>query len=200
MKTNIFGELKDKFKKVTDTTAEEEYYDEDEEYDDAYDQQEYDDADESSSGSSYAATDEYDFGYSPSSSARSGASSRSNSRPASASSKYSRYGDTNIYKMNNDQAVSSVSKVSKVIYFNLEDAEDARDIADCMIKKDSVILADITKLSAEDAQKVLNFLDGVRYICKSTIEQISNINLIVPQSVELTGDFYGQMSQGTFLD
>ncbi|MGN1418524.1 MAG: cell division protein SepF [Acutalibacteraceae bacterium] len=195
MKTNIFGDLKDKIKKAKEST-DEEYYDENEEYDDEYAQDEYDDVDpENSYASTYESDDDYDdFRYTPSSSSKSSASSRS----SAASSRYSRYGDTNIYKMNNESAASGV-KVSKVIYFNLEEAEDARDIADCMIKKDSVILADITRLSTEDAKKVLNFLDGVRYICKSSIEQISNIHLIVPESVELTGDFYGQMSQGTFL-
>lgn len=90
-------------------------------------------------------------------------------------------------------------RVNRVVYFVLDDAEDARNIADCMIKKDAVVLADISKLSVEDANRVLNFLDGVRYICKSSIEEIGNIHLIVPDSIELTGDFFAQVSGAGFF-
>lgn len=218
MKSNFFSDIKDKFK-VAKETAQDEYdsgeYDfEEYENDEAYEPSEYQpETQEEENISSYSAADEYNFGYdAPTASAPSKrtqtthsqssqssqqrASSRRSSQSQS-SARYERFGDTNIYKMNSD-IESTRTKISRVVYFNLDDPEDAKNIADCMIKKDCVVLLDITKLSDDDAMKVLNFLDGVRYICKSSIERISNIHLIVPEAIELTGDFYDQMSRGAF--
>ena len=220
MKSNFFSDIKDKLR-VAKESAQDEYeqgdYEQDfDEYenDEAYEPSAYDDDTQSEENvSSYSASDEFDFGfdnpvqsaptkrsqasYSASSSQQRGSSRRSTHSQPQTAARYERYGDTNIYKMNSDSE-NIRTKISRVVYFNLDDPEDAKNIADCMIKKDCVVLLDITKLSDDDAMKVLNFLDGVRYICKSSIERISNIHLIVPESIELTGDFYDQMSKGAF--
>lgn len=197
MKKNFFGDIKEKIKKANDT-ADEEYYNEDEyeeEDDDGYGYNES----ESTPSTEYSPSLDYDFGgYESSSSYVKPTPAQKEYKPSSASSgKFTKKQGTNIYQMNN---TASEVKVRRVVYFVLEDAEDARNIADCMIKKDAVVLADITRLSKEDANRVLNFLDGVRYIYKSSIENISNIHLIVPDSIELTGDFFEQVSSGAFFN
>lgn len=200
---NFFGDIKDKILRANDV-AEEDYYndDADYEYEDEEDTYGYDDSDinSHSSHSSYSPSNDYDFGY-PSDVNNSYENKftppSKQGKPANQSSnKFTKKQGTNIYQMNNTPAEV---RVNRVVYFVINDAEDARNIADCMIKKDTVVLADISGLSVEDANRVLNFLDGVRYICKSSIEEIGNIHLIVPDSIELTGDFFAQVSGGAFF-
>ena len=196
---NFFGDIKDRILRANDVDNDD-YYNDEEYYDD---EDTYDDDEDVNTSSSYSPSNDYDFGYSSESenstyvnkfTAPSKQTKSSNS--TAANNKFTKKQGTNIYQMNN--APSEV-RVNRVVYFVIEDAEDARNIADCMIKKDTVVLADISRLSVEDANRVLNFLDGVRYICKSSIEEIGNIHLIVPDSIELTGDFFAQVSGGAFF-
>ena len=61
-------------------------------------------------------------------------------------------------------------------------------------------LADMTKLPTESVRRVLDFLDGVKYVCKSKIEVIAEkIYLIVPEAAELSGDFFGQVDKPSFF-
>lgn len=186
----IFDNIVNKVKKATE--AEDEEYINDnysnESYD-SYDSQDYGDNDDyqSSDNDDFGSFSyDYDFKSSP-----------SYSNPFSSSAPQNE--KTNLYRLDNTSNSTS-SKVSKVVYFVLEDAEDARGIADCMIKKDTIILADLSNLSAAESSMVLNFLDGVRYICKSNIENIKNIHLIVPDTIELTGDFLDQVGPNVFSD
>lgn len=195
---NFFGDIKDRIKRANDVDGDD-YYNDDEYYDD---EDTYED-ESSQDASSYSPTSEYDFGYlndnddtfvnkfTPPSKQQPKAA---NSAPAK--ERFTKKQGTNIYQMNN---TPSEARVNRVVYFVIDDAEDARNIADCMIKKDTVVLADISRLSVDDVNRVLNFLDGVRYICKSSIEEIGNIHLIVPDSIELTGDFFAQVSGGAFF-
>lgn len=110
--------------------------------------------------------------------------------------KFTKKQGTNIYQMNSNAAPV---KVSRVVYFYLEDRDDAINVADCMIAQDAVVLLDMSKLNREDAASVLNFLDGIKYVYKSNTEPVgTNVYLIVPGSIELAGDFYGQVSPGIF--
>lgn len=196
---NFFGDIKDRILRANDVDNDD-YYNDEEYYDD---EDTYDDDEDVNTSSSYSPSNDYDFGYSSESenstyvnkfTAPSKQTKSSNS--TAANNKFTKKQGTNIYQMNN---TPSEVRVNRVVYFVIEDAEDARNIADCMIKKDTVVLADISRLSVEDANRVLNFLDGVRYICKSSIEEIGNIHLIVPDSIELTGDFFAQVSGGAFF-
>ena len=197
---NFFGDIKDKILRANDVEGDDYYNDDDYYYDD---EDTYDDDDSKvTSESAYSPSSDYDFGY-PSESENTYVNKFSepknqttSSASVSNSSKFTKKQGTNIYQMN---SAPSEVRVNRVVYFVIEDAEDARNIADCMIKKDTVVLADISRLSVEDANRVLNFLDGVRYICKSSIEEIGNIHLIVPDSIELTGDFFAQVSGGAFF-
>lgn len=201
MKAKFLGDWKEKLRKVTDVSDEDESFDYDENDD------EYDDYD-SENGSDYASDSEsqsnYDYKYSGSDYVSSSSSSgydfggyTEQPKSARASEKFTKKQGTNIYQMNSQ--TSSAVKVNRVVYFYLEDREDARNIADCMIAQDAVVLLDMSKLDKEDSMCVLHFLDGVKYIYKSKMETIAtNVYLVVPSSIELAGDFYDQISPGTF--
>ncbi len=103
---------------------------------------------------------------------------------------------SNLYKMD----TKPQPKKLKVTLFVLEDMDDARNVADCMIERGVVTLADMTKLPTESVRRVLDFLDGVKYVCKSRIEVIAEkIYLIVPEAAELSGDFFGQVDKPSFF-
>lgn len=115
---------------------------------------------------------------------------------SSAPSGYSKNASANIYKMD---SVKTAKKL-KITLFVLEDTDDAINVADCMLDKGIVTLADMTKLPTESVRRVLDFLDGVKYACKSKIEIISDkIYLIVPEAAELSGDFFGQVDRPSFF-
>lgn len=185
-----FTDLKDKLKKARDLSDEdyiENDYNEEEEYES--DDDSYNDQNSFGSGESF----NYDF-----SSNSSNSYSNDFSSNTSITSKRVASESGNIYRMDSNVSKSASSKINRVLFFILEDAEDARNIADCMKKNDCVVLTDMSKISPADCNKVLNFLDGVRYICKSQIENINGLLLIVPESVPLSGDFYDAANFGPF--
>ena len=103
-------------------------------------------------------------------------------------------GSGNIYRMNEAKPTGKL----KVSLFVLEDMDDARNVADCMIERNIVTICDFTKITADEQRRVLDFLDGVKYVCNSRIENISaKIYLIVPEAAELSGDFFSQIDQDT---
>lgn len=129
--------------------------------------------------------------------------------PPTSSSSY--YGDTNPFRSSSYSSPSSYSGsnifdiksapsrqtgISKVLYFCLDDVEDTRNVADAVSKKDSVILVEFSRLDPMDIPRATSFLDGVIYIFKAKSEQIDTMFLIVPESIELSGDFYSQVSIG----
>ena len=190
MKNGFWGGIKDKILKAADVDEENEnMYDESDEYDEYEDDDVYSE-DEKSIDSKV----NYSFGYA---SADYSSKSDQNHSPFGATEhgggnneKFTRKANSNIYQMNN----TPVLKVNRVVYFLLEDTADARNIADCMKAEDSVILAELSKLSDIDSQCVLNFIDGVRYIFDSHIEMLGHdVYLIVPKTIELAGDFNDQL-------
>ncbi|MCI6772125.1 MAG: cell division protein SepF [Oscillospiraceae bacterium] len=202
MKSKLFGELKDKILRATDVDDDDDTFDiDDDEYDD-----EYEDAAEEQGTNNYSSdykNDDYSYKYDTADYTKDDSSSYnygSYTQPKKSSydsGKFTKKKGTNIYQMNNN--IPQAIKVSRVVYFYLEDREDARNIADCMVAQDAVVLLDMSKLDKEDSMCVLHFLDGVKYIYKSKMETIaSNVYLIVPNSIELAGDFYDQVSPGTF--
>ena len=202
MKSKLFGELKDKILRATDVDDDDDTFDiDDDEYDD-----EYEDAAEEQGTNNYSSdykNDDYSYKYDTADYTKDDSSSYnygSYTQPKKSSydsGKFTKKKGTNIYQMNNN--IPQAIKVSRVVYFYLEDREDARNIADCMVAQDAVVLLDMSKLDKEDSMCVLHFLDGVKYISKSKMETIaSNEYLIVPNSIELAGDFYDQVSPGTF--
>ena len=101
----------------------------------------------------------------------------------------------NIYSMNDVKATQKL----KVALFVLEDMDDARNVADCMIDRGIVTICDMSKISVAEERRVLDFLDGVKYVCNSKIENISeHIYLIVPEAAELSGDFFSQVDSTSF--
>ncbi len=101
----------------------------------------------------------------------------------------------NIYSMNNAKPAQKL----KVALFLLEDMNDARNVADCMIDRGVVTICDLSKIDGKEERRVLDFLDGVKYVCNSKIENISDhIYLVVPEAAELSGDFFSQVDPTPF--
>lgn len=204
MKSKLFGELKDKIRRATDVDDDDDAFDIDED-EDEYDEYESDEEETGAEdySSDYRQDNNYNYkydtaDYSQESSASYDYGSYSQpQKPSYETGKFTKKKGTNIYQMNN--GIPQAIKVNRVVYFYLEDREDARNIADCMVAQDAVVLLDMSKLDKEDSMCVLHFLDGVKYIYKSKMETIAaNVYLIVPNSIELAGDFYDQVSPGTF--
>ena len=102
----------------------------------------------------------------------------------------------NIYSMNDMKAAQKL----KVALFVLEDMNDARNVADCMIDRGIVTICDLSKIDGKEERRVLDFLDGVKYVCNSKIENISDhIYLVVPEAAELSGDFFSQVDPTPFF-
>ena len=102
----------------------------------------------------------------------------------------------NIYSMND---VKPAQKL-KVALFVLEDMNDSRNVADCMIDRGIVTICDLSKLDTKEERRALDFLDGVKYVCNSKIESISDhIYLVVPEAAELSGDFFSQVDPTPFF-
>lgn len=191
----FFDNIKDSIKKAI-TFSDDEDYDDDENYgDDEYDE----DEDESYDEEKTAEKVKYDFEMPNSNSGFTAPEySKSTGKTSfSAGTQMPRGNQSaNIYKMD---SVKPTKKL-KVTLFVLEDMDDARNVADCMIDKGVVTLADMTKLPTESVRRVLDFLDGVKYVCKSKIEVIAEkIYLIVPEAAELSGDFFGQVDRPSFF-
>lgn len=102
----------------------------------------------------------------------------------------------NIYSMNDMKP----SQKLKVALFVLEDMNDSRNVADCMIDRGIVTICDLSKLENKEERRALDFLDGVKYVCNSKIESISDhIYLVVPEAAELSGDFFSQVDPTPFF-
>lgn len=199
----FFDNLKDGFKKAVNF-SDEDGFDDDENYGDDY----FDDEDDyykeeepvkepkkTASSFKSKAPSSTPSAYNPpeySSESRKFSSSESSSYGFKSAPKAA----ANLYKMD----AKPQQKKLKVTLFVLEDMDDARNVADCMIERGVVTLADMTKLPTESVRRVLDFLDGVKYVCKSKIEVIAEkIYLIVPEAAELSGDFFGQVDKPSFF-
>ena len=190
----FFDNIKDSIKKAV-TFSDDEDYDDDENYgDDDYEEEEEESYEEERPSEKV----KYDFEMPSSNSGYTVPEYQKNTGKSSFSSgaQQPKTSTANIYKMD---SVKTTKKL-KVTLFVLEDMDDARNVADCMIDKGVVTLADMTKLPTESVRRVLDFLDGVKYVCKSKIEVIAEkIYLIVPEAAELSGDFFGQVDRPSFF-
>lgn len=190
----FFDNIKDSVKKIVTLSDEEDDFDDDETYGDEdydYDEEEpaYEEEEKKFEPSFEKKT------YSPSSAGFTPPEYHTQDNRSFYSTKSAPKNTANLYRMD-----TQPSKKLKVTLFVLEDMDDARNVADCMIEKGVVTLADMTKLPTESVRRVLDFLDGVKYVCKSKIEVIAEkIYLIVPEAAELAGDFFGQVDTPSFF-
>lgn len=197
----FFDNIKSSFKNFV-TFKDDDDYDDDENYgDDEYDDEEANEEEEAYDDESSQEKVKYNFeapasdygsGFTPPEYQKNTGNSSFSSAPSGAAKSSS----GNIYKMDSVKATRKL----KVTLFVLEDTDDARNVADCMTDRGIVTLADMTKLPTESVRRVLDFLDGVKYVCKSKIEIIADkIYLIVPEAAELSGDFFGQVDRPSFF-
>ena len=187
MKANYLQNIKDKVKTALNfQETDDDYYDDDEEYmDDDYEEEEEEEVNipkyNFSKPSSFDTDSFSSYGTQQAAKPSSSASSSSYSTPKS---------NSNIYNMNDAKGSGKL----KVTLFVLEDLEDARNVADSMKERNVVIICDMSKISVNEERRVLDFLDGVRYVCNSKLETISaRLYLVVPEAAELSGDFFSQV-------
>lgn len=181
MKENYFKSIKDKVKNALNfQDSDDEYIEDDEEYiDDENAEEEEDNSPKYNFAkpSAFASKQFDSYG-----------SAQSDYEPPSKS-------NSNIFKMDNAKKSGKL----KVTLFVLEDSDDARNVADCMIERNVVTICDMTRISINEERRVLDFLDGVKYVCNSRIEPISErMYLIVPEAAELSGDFFSQVEHPSF--
>ena len=201
MKDSIFKKIKENVKNAINLQDDDDdYIDDDEDYGD-YDDEDYDAAPQNSYGeNAYTGTSLGPDPYTPygasapkaseSKSAPSAPQYTSSYQPAAIPPATGKKGTGNIYKMNGTKASGKM----KVALFALSGIDDTESVANAMIERNIVIICDFNQITPEDQRRVLDFLDGVKYVCNSRIENISGrIFLIVPEMAELSGDFFSQV-------
>ena len=196
MKDNFFKSLKDNVKNAFTFQDEDDYYDDDEYLDeeDAYEQEQPAPAPKAAAPKAAPKSAQSYQNYGASSQYQAAAYEPYGAQSETGSAK-SKKSNANIYNMNNAKAAQKL----KVALFVLEDMDDARNVADCMIDRGVVTICDMSKISVAEERRVLDFLDGVKYVCNSKIENISeHIYLIVPEAAELSGDFFSQVDSTSF--
>ena len=197
MKDNIFKKLSSNVKNAFTFQDEDEYYDDeylDEEEEEEAVMQEPAAPKPTPKAAPKAAPSYQSYGTQQSSYQAASYQPYGSQNEATAGSK-SKKGSGNIYNMNNAKPAQKL----KVALFVLEDMDDARNVADCMIERSIVTICDMSKISVAEERRVLDFLDGVKYVCNSKIENISeHIYLIVPEAAELSGDFFSQVDSTSF--
>ena len=184
MKENFFSKVRDSVKNVFAFGEDNDYYD-DEEFED--DDELFEEEPKAAEPPKYSSANEFHTpDYTPYGSQYAPPPKSAPAPKAKASKK----NNGNIYAMP-DMKKSSKLKVS---LFVLNDTDDARNVADAMIDRNIVVICDMSKISVSEERRVLDFLDGVKYVCNSIIENISDhIYLIVPEAAELSGDFFSQV-------
>lgn len=196
MKESFFKSIKDNVKNAFTFQDEDDYYDDDEYLDeeDSYAEEPAAPAPKASAPKSSPKVNAGYQNYGGSSGYQAAAYEPYGAQSESAAPK-GKKSNANIYNMNNAKA----SQKLKVALFVLEDMDDARNVADCMIDRGVVTICDMSKISVAEERRVLDFLDGVKYVCNSKIENISeHIYLIVPEAAELSGDFFSQVDSTSF--
>ncbi|MCQ2462829.1 MAG: cell division protein SepF [Clostridia bacterium] len=99
----------------------------------------------------------------------------------------------NVFQMKKNTNVVSTQKF-KFSIIKFEKIENAVIAADQMLSGNTVTLIDLHDIPENTAKRVIDFLDGVRYTCNARIESIADLTyVILPETVELTGDFSSQV-------
>ena len=101
----------------------------------------------------------------------------------------------NVFQMKKNTSTNVVSTHKfKFSIIKFEKIENAVIAADQMLSGNTVTLIDLHDIPENTAKRVIDFLDGVRYTCNARIESIADLTyVILPDTVELTGDFSSQV-------
>ncbi len=104
---------------------------------------------------------------------------------------------SNIYNMNSAKTQSKF----KLNFIALHDIYDAKNVANLMIDQNAMVVVNLGLLSDEQKRRAMDFLDGAKYVTNSIFTRFTeNICAFLPESVELHGDFYGQVDLDDFAN
>ena len=104
---------------------------------------------------------------------------------------------SNIYNMNSAKTQSKF----KLNFIALHDIYDAKNVANLMIDQIAMVVVNLGLLSDEQKRRAMDFLDGAKYVTNSIFTRFTeNICAFLPESVELHGDFYGQVDLDDFAN
>ena len=102
---------------------------------------------------------------------------------------------SNIYNMSGSRPQSKF----KLNFIALHDIYDAKNVANLMIDQNAMVVVNLGLLSDEQKRRAMDFLDGAKYVTNSIFTRFTeNICAFLPESVELHGDFYGQVDLDDF--
>lgn len=103
---------------------------------------------------------------------------------------------SNIYNMGSAKANTNKFKLN---FIALHDIYDAKNVANIMIDQNAMVVVNLGLLSDEQKRRAMDFLDGAKYVTNSIFTRFTeNICAFLPESVELHGDFYGQVDLDDF--
>ena len=103
---------------------------------------------------------------------------------------------SNIYNMGGTRANTNKFKLN---FIALHDIYDAKNVANIMIDQNAMVVVNLGLLSDEQKRRAMDFLDGAKYVTNSIFTRFTeNICAFLPESVELHGDFYGQVDLDDF--
>ena len=89
----------------------------------------------------------------------------------------------------------------KLNFIALHDIYDAKNVANLMIDQNAMVVVNLGLLSDEQKRRAMDFLDGAKYVTNSIFTRFTeNICAFLPESVELHGDFYGQVDLDDFAN
>ncbi len=102
---------------------------------------------------------------------------------------------SNIYNMGTTKQQTKF----KLNFIALHDIYDAKNVANIMIDQNAMVVVNLGLLSDEQKRRAMDFLDGAKYVTNSIFTRFTeNICAFLPESVELHGDFYGQVDLDDF--
>ncbi len=103
---------------------------------------------------------------------------------------------SNVYSMGNAPKAKAKFKLN---FIALHDIYDAKNVANIMIDQNAMVVVNLGLLSDEQKRRAMDFLDGAKYVTNSIFTRFTeNICAFLPESVELHGDFYGQVDLDEF--
>ena len=186
MKGDLFNKIRNGFKSAVNFSDDEseEYYDDDEYYEDEeYEDETYPQEEKYDSNDVYSKSYKMNSRFSEYDSAPEYKTTPEYEQPRKTSRTTS---GAKIYDMNS----AKPQKDLNINLFVLEDLDDARNVADCMKKRNVICIAEFSRVSLKEERRILDFIDGVKYILQSKVTKIADrMYLIVPGSTILTGPF-----------
>ncbi len=165
---------------------------------------EYEDEDDYEDDRSVYDEDDSDYGYSPESVlnppeyvkyGETAPKAKRTERSSASESKVSKQPKSNIYNMNSSRSHGKF----KLNFIALHDIYDAKNVANLMIDQNAMVVVNLGLLSDDQKRRAMDFLDGAKYVTNSIFTRFTeNICAFLPESVELHGDFYGQVDLDDF--